>query len=236
MKIRGYRECRECGHRWSYYDTGSVACPDCGSLRSVGIDDRKRHTDAPSALDLSDHRNAVDEGSVAAVADDLKRDLREYVRRRGFIRGGDLLDLDDTYLAAHELLHAVDVYVRTRDPTDDERLYVLSLLRNVDAGERPAKDDAPASMAAARGLAYANAVEAYRRDVGTWLDDNPDSEARRTLESLEDRIKRAKALRGDVPLGESEALVRVTKDLAAYLREGDESALVTARDRLARMG
>ncbi|WP_101297877.1 DUF7117 family protein [Halegenticoccus soli] len=236
MKIRGQRECKECGNRWSYYDTGSVACPACGSLRSVGVDERKRHTDGPATLDLSPHRNAVGDGSVVDAADDLKSDLRAYIRKRGFIRGGDLLDLDDTYLAAHELLHAVDVYVRATDRTDDERLYVLSLLRGADAGERPAKDDAPGSMAAARGLAYANAVEAYRRDAGTWLDDNPDPEARRTLESLEDRVKRAKALRGDVPLGESEALVRSAKDLAAYLREGDESALVAARDRLARMG
>jgi DNA-directed RNA polymerase subunit RPC12/RpoP len=31
MKIRGERECTDCGTRWSYYDTASVECPQCGS-------------------------------------------------------------------------------------------------------------------------------------------------------------------------------------------------------------
>lgn len=235
MKVRGTRECKDCGHQWSYYDTGSVACPNCESLRSVGVDERTRHTDGTVALDLSALRSAFDEGNVEDVADDLKSTLRAYIRQRGFIHGGELRPLDETFLAAHELIQAIDVYARTRDPSDDEQLYVLSLVRGADAGDRPAVDDVPESMRAARGLAYAKAVSDYRSDLVTWLDDNPDAEARTTLEIAVDHVKRSKSLQGDVSLQTSEALVRAVQELGTYLTEGDETALTTAQDRLSRL-
>jgi hypothetical protein len=237
MKIRGTRECKDCGHQWSYYDTGSVACPNCESLRSVGLDERTQHTAGAGTLDLSSHQHALgDDGTdVTDVASDLKSTLREYLRQRGFIHGGDLRSLDDTFLTAHELLQAIDVYARARDPTDDERLYVLALVRGADDGNRPAVDDVPESMRAARGLAYAKAVSDYRRDVVTWLEDNPDSEARTTLGALVDHVKRTESLRGDVPLQTSERIVQAVRDLGEYLVAGDETALATARDRLSRL-
>jgi hypothetical protein len=248
MRVRGRRQCRDCDHVWSYYDTGSISCPDCGSLRSVGVGDRHQHTDAAAELDLSSHRSAVEEELARTGADvttqrtlsedavsELKSDLRTYLRRRGFVHGGDLRDVDDTYLAARELLHAVDVYARLRDPDDETWLYVLSLLRGADAGERPAADEVPAVMTAARGLAYAESLAAFRRDASTWLDEHPDPEARRTLGTLGDHVKRVEALEGDVPLETSESLVNAARELAAYAREDDETALSTARDRLARL-
>ncbi|MFC6824836.1 DUF7117 family protein [Halopelagius fulvigenes] len=245
MRIRGRRRCKDCEREWSYYDTGSITCPNCGSLRSVGVGDRERHTDAAAELDLSPHRNAVGEFDEDAstgrhalpedVLDDLKSDLRAYVRERGFINGGELRDVDDAHLAANELLHAGDAYARLRDVSEDEHLYVISLLRGADRGERPSPEEVPPSMTAARGLAYAQAVSAFRRDFSLWLDDNPDSDARRTLETLGDHVTRVEALEGDVSLRESETLVRVARELAAYARDGDETALATARDRLARL-
>ena len=51
MKVRGRRECEACGARWSYFDTGEVTCPDCGSLHSVGLDDeRALHTASTATL------------------------------------------------------------------------------------------------------------------------------------------------------------------------------------------
>jgi hypothetical protein len=235
MRVRGRRECRDCGHRWSYYETGSVDCPACGSLRSVGVDDRTRHTDTPTSLDLSPHRRTVDAEGLAACADELKRDLRSYRSKRGFIRGGDLLPLDPTYLAATELLYAVDVLVRADERTDDEELYLLSLLRGADAGDRPAVDAVPRSMRAARGLAVAEAVDDYRRELLTWLDDHPDPAARRTLGALAERIKRTRALDGDVPLDHGETLLAAVRDVARAVRDDDETALSTARDRLSRL-
>ncbi|MFB6108664.1 MAG: hypothetical protein ABEJ82_07470 [Haloplanus sp.] len=232
MKVRGQRECRECGGRWSYYETGSVACPACGSLRSVGVGERALHTDAPVELDLTTYRDAADEDALAAHADDLKSDLRRYVHRRGFVDGGDLEPLDDAFLVAHELKHAVDVYARSRDPSDDERLYVFDLLRGADAGERPAPDRVPEGMEAARGLGYARALDDYRRDVASWLDEHPDDAARRTLGTLDERVKRIEALQGEVAPAEVERLVSAAREVGEYLA-GEESALARAQSRLA---
>jgi len=232
MKIRGQRECQSCGHQWSYYETGSVACPACESLRSVGVDERRLHTDAPATLDLSPYRTAWADDRLADAADDSKSDLREYVRKRGFVDGGSLRPLDDTFLAAHELLQVMDLYGRTRDPSDDDERYLLALLRGADEGERPPPDEVSPAWTEARGLAYANAVDDYRRDVGEWLDDHPDPEARRTLGTIHERVKRVQALQGDVSPTEAESLVRAAREVGTYLMEGEESALASARDRL----
>ena len=174
MKVRGERECRECGRRWSYYETGSVECPDCESLRSVGVDDRTAHTDGPASLDLSAHRARFGEASGTLPAegvDDLKSDLRAYVRKRGFIRGGELLPLDATYLAARELLQAVDCYDRLRDPADPDRAYLLDLLSGADEGVRPPTASVPERLREARGMAAARAVDEYRGDLLAFLDE-----------------------------------------------------------------
>lgn len=256
MKVRGERECTECGTRWSYYETGSIACPDCESLQSLGVDERRRHTDSPVELDLSAHRIRFGEATGTLPEDaiaDLEADLRTYVHRRGFIRGGELLPLDDVYLAARELLQAVDVYERLAGPTDPEREYLLRLLAGADDGERPAPGTLPDRLRPARGLAYANAIEAHREDLTTYLDDletdaaagtdaredagpnaaDVDPEAvRDVLESLRDRTKRVASLQGDVDPDAIEALVRATNDLERYLRKGDPTALSSARERV----
>lgn len=232
MKLRGQRKCQACGCRWSYYETGNVACPDCESLRSVGVDDRTLHTDAPATLDLTPYRTAEDEGSLSDAVDDCKRDLRAYIRRRGFVDGGDLRPLDDTFLAATELLQVIDAYHRKRDPSDADRRYLLTLLRGADDGERPPSDAVPEALAPARGLADADAVADYRRDLLDWLDEHPDEAARGTLGSIHERVKRTRALEGDVSPAEAESLVRAAREVGTYLIDGDESSLAAARERL----
>lgn len=240
MKVRGERECQDCGTRWSYYETGDVACPDCGSLRSVATaEDRRRHTDVPVDLDLAAHRDAVADGDVRDVADDLARDLRAYVTGRGFIHAGDLQPLDDTYLAAQELRYALEEYGRAlRRGTGGDlgggagELYLLRLLRGVDRGERPPVDEVPGTLRQARGLAVAEAVDDYRDEMTTVLDDRPDPAARRVLGRVRDRTRRVAALDGDVPLEEVETLVHAVRDVHAAVAEGDEGALARADSRL----
>jgi uncharacterized Zn finger protein (UPF0148 family) len=232
MRVRGRRECRDCGTQWSYYETGSVACPACESLQSVGVDDRTLHTDGPATLDLSRYRSAAADDDLSSVVDACKRDLREFVRRRGFVDGGSLQRLDDTVVAASELLSVVDAFDRARSPSDAEHAYLLALLRGADGGRRPPPSAVPEGLAAARGLGDANAVDAYRRDLLRWLDEHPDEAARQTLGTIHEHCKRVTALQGDVPPTEAESLVGAARDVGTSLIDGDEAALSRARDRL----
>ncbi len=221
MKVRGTRECQDCGTRWSYYDTGDVACPGCDSLRSVGVDKRTQHTDTPTELDLTAHKAAIGdaEGIPRDLVRDLKTDLREYLRKRGFIDEGHLQPPSDTYLVARELLEAVDVYHRTRVPTDTEQLYVLNLLKGADEDRRPAPSEVPESLYPARGLAVARTIELFREDLTDYLEDNPNQEAREISGRLRERAKRIDALQGTVDPVAAEKLVRATRDLVANLEE-----------------
>ncbi|MFC6835288.1 DUF7117 family protein [Halomarina ordinaria] len=231
MKVRGRRECSQCGTRWSYYETGEVSCPECGSLRSRGVDGRTRHTDAPVTLDLTEARARADDDFDAAVDLAAER-CREFTRRSGFINEGELKPLSETYLAAAELAAAAREAGRRMRTDEAAELYLLRLLRGTDLDERPAPDAVPSSLRAARGLAYANAVLAYRRDAVTVLEDDPDPVASRVLGTLRDHAKRIEALDGDVDPAESERLARTAQDVGTYLVEGDEGALAAARNRL----
>jgi hypothetical protein len=242
MEIRGNRECTECGARWSYYETGEVACPECGSLRSVGRDDdRQLHTDDPATLDLAPITGALADRPLEEVAEDVRERCREYRRRRGFVRGGELRELDETYLIASELDAAMGEYGRSLGPgtlddaTDDvEELYLLALLDL----DRPSADRVPAAFEAARGLAYARAVSDYRSDLLTLLDasDATHPAARTALGQLEDHVRRVEALDGSVEPTTAERLVRTARELGQYLREDDELALARAEDGLDSLG
>lgn len=231
MKIRGERECRDCGARWSYYETGSVACPECESLRSTGVGERAEHTDSPVTLDLSPVLALVEDEPIDAVAAAAAEHASEYLRAAGFVRAGQLQPLSDDYLVAAELRRAGNTLSRAMRVSDEEELYLLSLLRAGADGERPGPSEVPESLRAERGLGAAAAIEAYLGDVRR-LSDEPLEPVTAVLSSLRARYKRIQALDGDVDTSESERLVRATRDLSLYLRENDEAALARARDRL----
>jgi len=227
MKIRGERECKDCGSRWSYYDTGSVACPACGSLRSVGVDDRTEHTDAPATFDLTAVRNRVDEDPLAELGERAAETCREYTRQRGFIDAGELRPLDERFVAAIELQYVGSQLASALRPADGTELYFLQLLRGADEGERPPHEEVPDQLRSAYGLAMASAVDRYQRDLRTHLDDDPDEQARQLSGRIRDHRKRIAALDGDVDPADANRLLHAARDLGAFVR-GDESAYVTA--------
>jgi len=231
MRIRGERECTDCGHRWTYYETGSVECPDCGSVRSVGVDERTQHTDAAVELDLTPARALLDDEPIERVAERAADLAGEYVRRRGFIDAGELRRLDDRYLAAAELSHVADRLRRAMRPDDETEYHFLELLRLAEAGERPDPADIPESLRAERGLAYVDAVRTYRREIGDW--DGADRETiRGDLDRLETHARRIRTLDGDVSPRIAETLVSAARSVGDYCRTDAEATLVRARDRL----
>lgn len=232
MKIRGQRECKACGNRWSYYDTGSISCPACGRLNSVGVDDeRSLHTATAATLDMTPIRQRIDAEPVRRLAEQANERAREFVRGYGFIHAGELRELDETYLAAMELRSVAGELTRRMDATDEEELYFLSLLR-ADWGERPVPEEVPDSMRAMRGLAYANATKEYRSDLRIYLKEHPDPSVDSTIERLSSHLKRIRALQGDVSAREAERLVATARAIGQYLSDGNESALARAEDRL----
>jgi len=236
MEIRGRRECKDCGTEWSYFETGEASCPTCGSLHSVGIDDeRTLHTATPAELDLSPVREAVDSAPIRKLADTAGDLTGEFVRGYGFIDAGELRPLDDTYLAAMELRAVAGELGRRLDVADDEERYFLELLR-ADGGARPAPSDVPRSLRAARVLAYANAVREYRSDLRTFLERHPDPAVDSDMERLSTHVRRIRALDGDVEPREAERLVAAARGIGRYRSDGDEGALVRARDRLDTLG
>jgi uncharacterized Zn finger protein (UPF0148 family) len=232
MKVRGERECRDCGTHWSYYDTGSIVCPQCGSVRSVGLDDRTEHTATTADFDLSPVRGAIDEVPLSELADEVESVSADYARRIGFIHAGELLPLDDVYLAALELRYVAAELSRAMRISDAEDRYFFALLGGADEGDRPAPAEVPDSLRSARGLAAAAAVDAYGTELRQYLADHPDGTASQLLGTLGEHRKRVAALDGDVTPRTAERLVRVAQDLGRAVAQDDESALARGQQRL----
>ncbi|MFB6353500.1 MAG: TFIIB-type zinc ribbon-containing protein [Halobacteriales archaeon] len=232
MKLRGRRECADCGERWSYFETGGVACPACGSVRSVAVDDEPAlHTDGDPTLDLTGTRAAVDDRPLTEVATLAADACRAYLAERGFIDAGELLALDEVTVAAAELRAVADRVRRGLTTDEAAERHLLALLEGAPEGERPA--DVPDALRAARGLGVAAAVEQYRADVARYLDAHPDPDARRQLGTLRDHLRRVEALDGDVPTETASRLLAAARDIGAYL-DGDDAGLARAEDRLSR--
>lgn len=232
MEIRGERECTACGTQWSYYETGSVTCPACGNVRSVATEDERReHTDGTATLTLDDAVAAVGRDDYRTAAREARDTVRDYTHERGFVRGGELRDLDDTTLAAWELRYVAAAFARAFDHSEAEAYYFVALLRGAPAGERPDASDVPDSMRAARGNGYADAVADYRADVRRFLDTDPERPAANDLlASLDDHVRRIHALDGDVSPATADRLVDAARAVGRYARDGGEADVVAARE------
>ncbi|MFC6721255.1 DUF7117 family protein [Halobacteriaceae archaeon SHR40] len=231
MDIRGERECADCGQRWSYYETGEISCPECGSTQSVGVGERKTHTAGTASLDLTAIKGAIDDEPLEMLAEQASDQCRAYIKTVGFIHADELQPLSEEYLAACELRRVGATLSRVMQIDDSEELYFLELLRGADTGDRPGPDAVPAGLHPERGLAVAAATNAYLSDLRQFLDDREQS-VDSVLSAITAHRKRVEALDGDVDPREAEQLVRAIRDLGTYLREDDETALARALDRL----
>lgn len=216
MRVRGRRECADCGTRWSYYETGSITCPACGSIESVGTDDDRRlHTAGEASLDLSPVRDSLERRATAEIAGEVEAEVRRYLAVRGFIRGGELSRLDGEYVRVEELRQAAAAVRHSPTPDGELDAYFAALVRGAGSGDP--ETTVPDGHRAIRGRAVAAAVTAYRLEVSTWLDDHPDGTARRVLGRLRDHAARLDALDGDVPVAESDRLLAAAVALGDYL-------------------
>ena len=231
MKVRGQRECKTCGARWSYYETGEITCPECGSIRSVGLDEPTPHTAGTRELDLTSVRADVDDVPVQTLADRAVEESRRYLREVGFVHAGELEALDDTVLAASELRRVGGTLGRVMQVSDEETLYFFELLRGADQNERPPPDAVPETLYPERGLAVASAVDSYTTDIRRLFEER-ERETDRVLSSVRSHRKRIEALDGEIQPVEAERLVGAVRDLSEYLRTGDETALARAGNKL----
>ena len=232
MRLRGHRRCHRCDTQWSYFDAGEVACPNCGSLRSRGLDrDRVRHTDSAVEIDLAPVRRMAADRPVSAVAAAAAEAARSYLARRGFIDGGDLQPLDEAFVDTAELRQVATALRSRLDPDEAAERYFLALL--ADGRESPAT--VPPSLQQAHGLAAVEAVEAYHRDLRRWLDDHPDALAREGLDRLRDHRRRVAALDGDIPPADAARLLDAARALGRFLRAGNGDAIDRVHRRLDRL-
>ncbi|MFB6111482.1 MAG: TFIIB-type zinc ribbon-containing protein [Halobacteriaceae archaeon] len=237
MEIRGQRKCQSCGERWSYYDTGSVTCPACGSIRSVGVDERTQHTDGTVTLDLTAARAAAAEDDFSVACEEAKTACAAYTRVRGFIDAGRFRPLDEVFVAAHELRRAARTYDRMLRPDDEDTAYLLALLSGAPDGDRPDSETVTDRLRPARGLGAATAVDAYLREFATWRADAQTAPGLDgPLGRLRAHVRRIKALDGDVPVADTDRLVGAARALGEYASSGEESDRETAVGHLDALG
>ncbi len=192
MEIRGERECLDCGETWSYFETREPACPECGSLRSRAIEDAA--DDTSGAVETGDLLTRFGGGFDDALGEAEER-CREYTSRKGFVEGGELLPPEPVYVMACEVKHIAGEFVGTREPTDDEREYIVALVEGVETGEPPAPDARPESLDAAHNRAVAETVEEYAKELSRYLDGLDRADSR--VEEARDLAKRTQATDGD---------------------------------------
>lgn len=225
MEIPGERECSACGERWSYYETGEIRCPVCGSPRSVSAGPSAEHTAGATEFNLSPVRATIDERPLREVADEAGDAAGEYLASAGFVEAGELQPLGTEYVAAAELRRVGRTAGRLRTLADEEETYLLALLRDADRSERPAPEAVPATFHPERGLAVAASVDAYLSDLRRVRE--PEGRLARIISELRTQQKRIEALDGNVDPATAEPVLEAARQLSDAV-DGDESALERA--------
>ncbi len=192
MEIRGERECLDCGETWSYFETREPECPECGSLRSRAVEDAEE--DTSGAVETGDLLTRFGSDFAGALEEAEDR-CREYTSRAGFVEGGELLPPEPVYVMACEVKHVAAEFVGNREPTEDERRYVVALVEGVGKDDPPAPDERPESLDAAHNRAVAETVEEYAKEMSRYLRSSGKTDTR--IEEARDLAKRTQATDGD---------------------------------------
>lgn len=207
MEIRGERECLECGSTWSYFEIGSVECPECGSIRSRSISTPERDTSTVIGIDTDELVEELGTNFKDGLSDALES-CRSYVTRQGFVEGGDLQPPEVRYVMACEVVEICEAFTTPdrQDISKEEKKYVVDLVRGLRNGNPP--DERPESLDDYHNLAVARTVERYAKDVTRYARSNglsvpsgvedARSAAKRTKATLgreEDAVKGLRSLR-----------------------------------------
>lgn len=192
MEIRGERECLDCGETWSYFETREPECPECGSLRSRAVEDAEE--DTAGAVEMGDLLTRFG-GEFDEALQEAEERCREYTSRAGFVRGGELLPPEPTYVMACEVKHIAAEFVGAGEPTDGERAYVVALVEGIETGEPPSPDERPTGLDAPHNRAVAETVEEYAKEISTYLRSVGETDGR--VEEARDLAKRTNATDGE---------------------------------------
>jgi hypothetical protein len=192
MEIRGERECLDCGETWSYFETREPACPECGSLRSRSVEEAEE--DTAGGVETADLLTRFG-GDFDAALEEAEDRCREYTSRAGFVEGGELLPPSPVYVMACEVKHVAAEFVGEREPTDDEREYVVALVEGVEKGEPPSTEGRPESLDAAHRRSVAETVEEYAVELSRYLRSVDETDGR--VEEARDLAKRTQATDGE---------------------------------------
>ncbi|MFB6253304.1 MAG: hypothetical protein ABEI06_01680 [Halobacteriaceae archaeon] len=224
MEIKGYRECRECGHQWSYYETGNVQCPECGSIKSTGLDERTLHTNNPVEIDITSIQSLVSNDEFRQAGQRAAKEARNYTIKRGFIHKGDLIRCDERIFSCHELRNLGNYINRTASITEETEYYFIETIQAVKNSGRPDQQAIPKNLRSIRGLAYARAAKDYLNDVTTWIEyADHELPSGGVLERTKENIKRVEALDGDISIGDSERIYEIVANLYSYCTTGEIS-------------
>jgi len=207
MEIRGKRECLDCGRSWSYFETREPECPDCGSLRSRATEGAKQ--DTAGAVEVKDVLTRFG-GDFESALRETEEKCREYTSRTGFVEGGELRPPEVEYVMSCEIKHAANELLReTRDITDAEHAYVVSLVKGIGGDEPPSPADRPDSLDAVHNLAVAETVKEYAKETTRYLQDRELTDGR--IEKARDLARRTQATDGT----ENDAVkgLRILRDL-----------------------
>ncbi|XGI84437.1 hypothetical protein ACEU6E_04095 [Halorutilales archaeon Cl-col2-1] len=197
MEIRGDRRCLECGYEWSYFETNRIRCPDCGSMRSESTSSGQFDTQGSANSGIGFNELVSKTASFEETLSEAEESCRKFVSNYGFIDAGELQPPSPEYVMAAEVTEIANGLLTSRgDVDDEEREYVIDLLRGIESGEPPAPEERPSSLDSYHALAVARLVDEYSKEIRRYARMN-ETDVPSEIETARDKAKRTQATSGE---------------------------------------